>query len=300
MTRRSVRAAEAGSAWLLSAPALVGLLLFVALPFAVAAVVSLTDLRMGSPLAPELLGLEQYRRLLADPTFLRALVNNAVFAIVVVPLQTGLALALALLLDQPLRGRVLFRTLLFLPVVFPLSLISVVWILIYAPGPNGTMNAFLELISLGAWVPQDFLHHPYLALPAIMLTSIWQGTGFQMVILLAGVQSIPGELYEAARIDGAGAWRRFRTVTLPMLRNPLVFVVTVTTIFSFRLYDQVQIMTSGGPRGATTTVMFEAVRAAFERQQVARGTAASVVMFVAVLFVTLLLRRLVRHEEVAR
>jgi multiple sugar transport system permease protein len=300
MTRRSTRGAETRGAWLLSAPALVGLLLFVALPFVVAAVVSLTDLRMGSPLAPDLLGLEQYRRLLTDPTFLRALVNNAIFAIVVVPLQTGLALALALLLDQPLRGRVLFRTLLFLPVVFPLSLISVVWILIYAPGPNGTMNAFLELVTFGAWVPQDFLHHPYLALPAIMLTSIWQGTGFQMVILLAGLQSIPGELYEAARIDGAGAWRRFRTVTLPMLRNPLVFVVTVTTIFSFRLYDQVQIMTAGGPRGATTTVMFEAVRAAFERQQVARGTAASVVMFVAVLCVTVLLRRLVRHEEVAR
>ncbi len=115
MTRRSTRAAEAGSAWLLSAPALVGLLLFVALPFVVAAAVSLTDLRMGSPLAPDLLGLEQYHRLLTDPTFLRALVNNAIFAIVVVPLQTGLALALALLLDQPLRGRVLFRTLFFLP-----------------------------------------------------------------------------------------------------------------------------------------------------------------------------------------
>lgn len=286
-----------GATWILVAPATAGLIAFVAAPFALAAVLSLTDMRMGSPITPDYVGVENYAHLFGDPSFLRALLNNAIFAAVVVPLQTALALALAVLLDRPLRARAVFRTLFFLPVVFPLSLISVTWILIYAPGPNGLMNAALEALTFGAWTPQNFLRDPYLALPAIMLTSIWQGTGFQMVILLAGLQSIPDSLYEAAKIDGAGAWRRFRSVTLPMLRNPLIFVITVTTIFSFRLFDQVQIMTQGGPRGATTTVMFEAVRAAFDRQQVGRGAAASLVMFVAVLVVTVLLRRFARHEE---
>lgn len=238
---------------------------------------SFTSLRLGSPLPLEFVGLDQYVRLFRDEVFVRALSNNIVFTAVVVPLQTALALGLALLLNRPLRGRALFRTLFFMPVVFPLSLVSVVWILIYAPGPEGMLNSLLQLVTLGHWQPRDFLHDPWLALPAIMLTSIWQGAGFQMVVLLAGLQSIPEALYEAARMDGAGRWQRFRHITLPQLRNPLIFVMLVTTILAFRLFEQVQIMTHGGPRHATTTVMYEAVQAAFSQQQVARGAAISVI-----------------------
>ena len=285
------------AAWLFAAPALLGLLLFVALPFVLAFVLAFTNLRLGSPLPLEFVGLEQFRRIFSDPAFLRALLNNAVFALVVVPVQTLLALGLALLLNRRLKGLALFRTLFFMPVVFPLSLVSVVWILIFAPGANGMMNAFLETVTLGAWQPRDFLHDPVLALPAIMLTSVWQGVGFQMVIILAGLQAIPGELYEAAAIDGASRWRRFWHVTLPQLRNTLIFVVLVTTILAFRLFDQVQIMTQGGPRNATTTAMYEAVQAAFARQQVAKGAAITVVLFLIVLLVTVLQRRLVRQER---
>ncbi len=285
------------AAWLFAAPALLGLLLFVALPFVLAFVLAFTNLRLGSPLPLEFVGLEQFRRIFSDPAFLRALLNNAVFALVVVPVQTLLALGLALLLNRRLKGLALFRTLFFMPVVFPLSLVSVVWVLIFAPGANGMMNAFLETVTLGAWQPRDFLHDPVLALPAIMLTSVWQGVGFQMVIILAGLQAIPGELYEAAAIDGASRWRRFWHVTLPQLRNTLIFVVLVTTILAFRLFDQVQIMTQGGPRNATTTAMYEAVQAAFARQQVAKGAAITVVLFLIVLLVTVLQRRLVRQER---
>lgn len=284
-------------ALLLCAPALAGLLLFVAVPFGLALVLAFTNLRLGSPLPTEFVGLRQFQRIFTDPTFNRALLNNTLFALLVVPLQTALALGLALLLHQPLRGRALFRTLLFLPVVFPLSLVAVVWVLIYAPGPDGMLNSFLSLLSLGAWTARDFLHDPHWALAAVMLTSIWQGTGFQMVILLAGLQAIPEQLYEAARMDGAGALARFRHVTLPQLRNPLLFVVLVTTILAFRLFDQVQIMTQGGPLNATTTVMFEAVQAAFIRQQVAAGSAMTVVLFALVLLITLLQRRLARHHR---
>ena len=284
-------------AWLFAAPALLGLLLFVALPFVLAIALSFTNLRLGSPLPLEFVGVEQFRRVLTDPAVLRALLNNGLFALVVVPLQTVLALALALMLNRRLKGLALFRTLFFMPVVFPLSLVAVVWVLIFAPGPNGMMNAMLETVSLGAWASRDFLRDPFLALPAIMLTSIWQGVGFQMVVILAGLQAIPHQLYEAAALDGASRWRQFWHVTLPQLRNTLIFVVLVTTILAFRLFDQVQIMTQGGPRNATTTAMYEAVQAAFARQQVAKGAAITVVMFVVVLLITVVQRRLVKQER---
>jgi multiple sugar transport system permease protein len=282
---------------LFAMPALAGLLIFVAIPFLLAIGLSLTNLRLGSPLPLEFVGLKQFFRLFDDPGFTRALANNMVFTVIVVPLQTILALALALLLHQPLKGRALFRTLFFMPVVFPLSLVSVVWILIYSPGSNGMLNSFLHFVSLGYWQPRDFLHDPWLALPAIMLTSIWQGAGFQMVILLAALQDIPQHLYEAARIDGAGRWQRFLYITLPQLRNTLIFVMLVTTILAFRLFEQVQIMTQGGPRHATTTVMYEAVQAAFTRQQVARGAAITLVFFIVVLLVTLAQRRFARKAH---
>ncbi len=282
---------------LFALPALTGLLIFVVIPFLLAIGLSLTNLRLGSPLPLEFVGLTQFLRLFEDGVFARALVNNILFTVVVVPVQTILALGLALLLNQPLKGQTLFRTLFFLPVVFPLALVSVVWILIYAPGPDGMLNSFLHLFTLGHWQARDFLHDPWLALPAIMLTSIWQGTGFQMVILLAGLQSIPEELYEAARLDGAGRWQRFWHVTLPQLRNTLVFVMLVTTILAFRLFEQVQIMTRGGPNHATTTVMYEAVQAAFSRQQVAKGAAISVIFFLLVLLITFLQRHFARQER---
>lgn len=280
---------------LMALPAAVGLAAFVALPFLLAVGFSLTNLRMGSPLPVEFVGWEQYRRVFADETFRRALLNNALFALGVVPVQTALALALALLLNRAWCLRAVFRTLFFLPVVFPLSLVAVVWVLLLAPGPNGTVNALLEVATLGAWEPRDFLHDPAWALPAIMLTSIWQGVGFQMVILLAGLQAIPGELHEAAALDGAGPWSRLVHVTLPQMRRTILFVVLVTTILAFRLFDQVQVMTRGGPNGATTTAMYEAVQASFSRQQVARASAMTVVLFVLILVLTVLQQRVARR-----
>ncbi|MGD2063929.1 MAG: sugar ABC transporter permease [Nitrospirota bacterium] len=280
----------------MAAPAVLGLVVFVGVPFLAAVVLSFTDERLGSPLATRFVGWEQYRRVLIDPLFHRALANNLYFAAVVVPLQTVAALGLALLLNRRLAGRGLFRTLFFLPVVFPMALVAVVWVLIYAPGPEGTMNAFLRSVTAGGWAPRDFLHDPVWAMPALMLLSIWQGVGFQMVVLLAGLQAIPGELYEAAAVDGAGPWGRFWHVTLPGLRNPLIFVAVVTAILAFRLFDQVRIMTRGGPNGATTTVIFEAVVAAFDRQEVARGAAMTVLFFCIVVVITSVQRRLLRER----
>lgn len=285
------------TAYCLVAPALLGLLVFVLVPFLLALGISFSNLKLGSPLPTEFVGLQQYQRIFQDKVFLHALWNNCLFALVMVPTQTLLALGLALLLNHPLRGMTIFRTLFFMPVVFPLSLVAVIWILIFAPGPNGLMNVFLELLTFGIWTERDFLHDPALALPAIMLTSLWQGVGFQMVIILAGLQSIPAILYEAAQVDGANRWYQFCHVTLPQLRNTLIFVVLLTTILSFRLFDQVQIMTQGGPNNATTTVMYESVNAAFSRQQVAQASAMTVILFLVVLVLTILQRRTARQER---
>ena len=286
------------NAWLFALPALLGLFCFVLIPFLLAVVLSFTNLRLGSPLPTEFIGFTQYQRIMADTAFLHALKNNMLFALIAVPLQTGLALMLALLINQPLRGMSLFRTFFFMPVVFPLSLIAVVWILLFAPGPQGTLNSMLDVITLGIWQPRDFLHDPHWALPAITLTSIWQGVGFQMVILLAALQAIPAALYEAASVDGATKRQQLLYITLPQLRNALIFVVLVTTILAFRMFDQVQIMTQGGPLYATTTVMYETVNTAFASQQVAKGAAMTVVFFTIVLLLTLLQRAIIKQEKV--
>ncbi len=295
-TRKRLRT-ESTWGWIMAIPALAGLILFIAVPFGLAAVLSLTNLRMGSPLPTEFIGVEQFRRILTARSFQRALLNNGLFTLVVVPLQTTLALVLALLLNQRLKGMAIYRTLFFMPVVFPMALVAVVWKLIYAPGPNGLMNAFLETVTFGAFTPQDYLNHPVLALPALMLLSIWQGVGFQMVVVLAGLQGIPEELYESAAIDRANAWSQFWHVTLPQLRNPLIFTAMVTTILAFRVFDQVEILTQGGPVNATTTVMYEAVRAAFERQQIGQASAMTVIFFLLVLVFTWIQHSLARQER---
>lgn len=288
------RRQEEVAAWLMVAPALLGLLFFVALPLLLCFGLSFTNLRMGSPHPTGWVGLDQYRSLLADPQMTQALLNNLTFAALVVPLQTGLALLVAILLNGP--DLKLFRTLFFLPVVFPMSLVAVIWELLYGPGPGGPINAALTFLSAGHWQPCDFLHQRWLAWPALMLLSVWQGLGLQMVILLAALQGVPPGLYEAARLDGAGPWACFLHITLPQIRNSLIFTALMTTILSFRVFDQVQILTEGGPSGATTTLMYAVVVAAFERLQVGRASAITVIFFAIVVGVSVVQRGLARQE----
>lgn len=292
--------------WLFAAPALALLALFLALPLVLAVALSLTSYRLNAPphVGWSWVGLAHYAELAADAGFLRALGNNLYFAAVVVPVQTVLALAVAVALDRPLRAGAAFRACFFLPVVYPMALVSVVWGLIYAPGPDGLLNLALHALSGGTWTAPatwSVLDSPRWAMPAIMALSIWQGMGFQTVILLAGLQGIPAELHEAAMIDGAGRWRRFLHVTLPGLRGPLAFTVLVTTIFAFRLFDQVRILTpDGGPGGATATVMLEIVRAAqAPRGAIGAASAMTVVFFAIVCALALVQRRLARRREAA-
>ncbi|MFW6203874.1 MAG: carbohydrate ABC transporter permease [Actinomycetota bacterium] len=281
--------------WLFSAPGLVLLAVFLVTPFLLAAYLSFTNERLISPLPTRWVGLDNYATTLSDPTFWAAVGNNVVFVAIVVPVQTTFALWLAVLVNSRIRGRVVFRSVYFLPVVTVMAAAAVIWTLLL--NPNGLINAVMETVTFGAFAP-DWLNSTTWALPAIMIVSIWQGVGFQMVILLAALQDVPGELYEAAALDGAGTWQQFRNVTLPGIRNGLIFVVTVTTILAFRLFDQVWIMpqTPGGPLDATRTMMLEMVETGYGQQQVGRGSAIAVIFFLIVLLITLVQRRLIREE----
>jgi multiple sugar transport system permease protein len=287
----------------MTAPALGGLIAFVAVPFVYAVVLSFYNLRLGSPQPATFFGLENYRRLFTDPDlsgpFLRALFNNLTFALVVVPLQTGLALTIALLLNRKLKGIGVFRAFFFMPVVFPMALVAVVWRLILARSDQGMLNALLSHLTFGHWGAFDWLGSAATAMGSVIALSVWQGVGFQMVIILAGLQAIPTELYEAARMDRATRWQQFRHVTIPGLRNTLVFVAMLTSVLAFRVFDQVYILVRGGGlnEDASRTVMYQAVTTAFDNGNIGRASAITVIFFLIVTALTLVQRRIVRPES---
>lgn len=293
--RRSNNNQESLTAWLFSAPALGLLALFLAVPFGMAIYFSFTNYRLGSPLPTRFVGFDNYVAIMTDPTFLQAFGNNVVFALVVVPVQSALALGLAILINQRIRGIAFFRAIFFAPVVLGGAIISTVWAVLMDPR-YGLLNAVLGFFTFGQ-VRLEWLNNPSTAMASIILICIWGSVGLQMVILLAGLQDVPSELYEAASLDGANAWQQFVAVTLPSVRNTLVFVVTMTTIFAFRLFDQVYVLTNGGPLGSTNTMLLELVSTGYDRQLIARACAIAVVFFISVIAFTLLQRRFVRERE---
>jgi len=253
------------------------------IPFFIAVYFSFTNERLvAGPLPMHFVGLSNYLQMLGDESLHRALLNNSLFGMIVVPIQTGLSLFLAILVNQKIRGVAVFRTIYFSPVVTPLAVVAVTWSFLYNPG-QGVINDFIKAISFGHLGPYNWLNDVRLALPAIMLLSIWQGVGFQMVVYLAGLQAIPEYLFEAARVDGSGKWQQFWHITLPQLRNSTIFVLIATTIISFKLYTQVEVMTQGGPQNATATVVWYLVHESVSNVRVGYASAVGVVFFFIVL-----------------
>lgn len=286
------------TAWAFAAPALILLLIFLIIPFFIAIYFSLTNERLVSgPLPTNFVGLGNYIQMLGDDSLHRALLNNSLFGMIVVPVQTSLALFLAILINREMRGVTVFRTIYFSPVVTPMVVVAVVWSFLYNPG-QGLINELIKAISFGHLGPYNWLSNTELALPAIMLLSIWQGVGFQMVVYLAGLQGIPESLYEAARVDGAGGWHQFWYITLPQLRNTTIFVLIATTILSFKLYTQVEVMTQGGPENATATVVWYMVHQSIRNVRVGYASAVAVVFFLILLMrVIPVLRSVIMTEE---
>jgi multiple sugar transport system permease protein len=276
-------------------PAAVLVLTFLIIPILLTFTLAFTNARLISPQPARFIGLENFIRLFGSDTFWASLRNTVIFAIVIVPIQSSLALCLAVLINVKMRGVNFFRTIYFLPVVTSIVVVSILWLFLYQP--NGLINALLARVGIQG---PDWLGNPNTALFAIIMLSMWQAVGFHMVIWLSGLQTIPGELYEAASIDGASPWQQFLHVTWPGLRQTRTFILITITIAAFALFSQVNIMTQGGPLDATTTLVFQAVRTGFQQQQTGYASAISLVFFVLVLIVSLIQRYLTRDKEVRR
>ena len=282
-------------ALLMLIPAGVLIIAFLIIPILLTFGLAFTNARLISPQPARFTGLENFVRLFGSDTFWASLRNTMIFAVVIVPVQSAIALGLALLINVKTRGVNFFRTVYFLPVVTSIVVVSILWLFLYQP--NGLINAMLAKVGVQG---PDWLGNPNTALFAIIVLSIWQAVGFHMVIWLSGLQTIPGELYEAASIDGAGAWQQFANVTWPGLRQTRTFILITITIAAFALFTQVNVMTDGGPLDATTTLVYQAVRTGFQQQQTGYAAAISLVFFILVLIVSLIQRYLTRDKDVRR
>lgn len=229
-----------------------------------------------------------------DVVFWKSLRNTLMFVLVVAPVQGGLALCLALLINQRLRAINIYRAIYFMPVVVSIVVVSLLWRFLYAE--EGLLNSILGALSFGIFEGRDWLGNPDTALGAIKAMSIWQAVGFHMVIWLSGLQTISPTLYEASSIEGASKWQTFRYVTWPGLRNTAVLVLIVITMQAFALFAQIDVMTNGGPLDSTTTVVFQAVERGYGKQDISGGASISVILFLIVLTISLIQRYLTREK----
>ena len=292
--RRLPRRAVAGYAFV--APALIFLLLFALGPFVFTVYVSLHDWNMLTPVETmPWRGLENYRYLLFDdPLFRETFRNSVVFALANVIVTTVLSLALALLLNGQVRMRGLWRAIYFLPYVTSSIAISIVWSNLYHPS-YGLFNGVLSLFGFPA---QRFTSSVEQAMPSMVAVAVWLGVGYYMILFLAGLQAIGLDVYEAAKVDGANAWDRFRSITLPLLRPTLLFVGVVSTLASLQVFDLPFVLTNqGGPVNATNTVVLYMYQTAFNFTRMGRATAMAVLLFLVVLIITLVQLRLLREHE---
>ncbi|MBO9539023.1 sugar ABC transporter permease [bacterium] len=286
---------EAIAGYVFLLPYLVLLAVFVGWPIGYALWLSFHSYDLFS--APRWVGIENYRFLLNEPDFRIALRNTTLYTLVVVSCQTALALFLAVLMDRRIRGKDLFRVTLFLPSVTSSVAISLIFLFIFFK--NGVLNQLLAILHLDrllAWlglsVPVDWLGDVHTALGAIMAQNVWSTAGFFMVVFLAGLQDIPEALYEAARLDGAGTWAQFRHVTLPLLKPTTFYVATVGLIGCFQVFDQVFIMTSGGPLKSTLTIAYLLYQEAFMNFNMGYACAIAFVLATLIFGCTMLQRRL--------
>ena len=241
-------------------------------------------------------GKSRWVLLAGDAVFMRSVINTFFFAAVIVPGQAGLGLLLALLVNQRFKGVNIFRTIYFMPVVVSIVVVSILFRFIY-DGDTGLANSALSFLTGGRFKPVDWLASPSTAMPAIMVMSAWQAVGIHMVLWLSGLQTIPETLYEAASIDGANTWQKFIYVTWPGLRNTAVFILVTITIAALGLFTQIDVMTQGGPLDSTTTVIYQAVQKGYKMQDIAYGSAISVVFFIFVLSIALFQRYLTREKD---
>jgi multiple sugar transport system permease protein len=274
-------------ALLFVSPALVVILFFFLLPAAAAFILSLTDFdiyAIGDVHNVRLVGLTNYTDLLHNARFWRALINTIYFTLVGGPLQVIVSLGAALLLNaKAARWKPLFRTIFFTPVVTTIVAVAIVWKYLYHPR-FGLFNRALALLHIA---PIDWLGDTHWAMPAIILLSVWKTFGYTMIIFVAGLQAIPEELYESARIDGANWWQQFRHVTVPMLAPTFLFVGVITAISALQFFAEPYVMTRGGPLDATLSMVMLMYEQGFRWWNMGNGAAIAFVLFLFIIIGTI-------------
>jgi multiple sugar transport system permease protein len=240
------------------------------------------------------IGLGNYAHMLQDEIFWNSLRNTISFALLVGPSILALAMMLALLLNHEFRGGGLFRTIFYFPNILSVAVIGIIFVAVFRSEPAGFVNAILESLGIESI---RFLTSPEIAMYLVALTTVWWEVGFYMLILLAGLQGIPSQLYDAAKVDGANNLQLFRHITLPGLRRPLVFVIILIIISSFQVFGQVDVMTGGGPAGSTRTLMYYMFQRAFTSFQLGYGSAIAFTLFVFLFVVSFVQLKLGSVEE---
>jgi putative chitobiose transport system permease protein len=269
-------------------PALIVLGLSVFWPAFQAFYLSFTKYEYDLTQAPQWVGFANFQRLWADPVFWRTLGNTLLYLIGVVPILVVVPLGLALLVNQKLRGISWFRASFYTPVVISMVVAGIAWKWLYAE--NGLFNQLLNQLGLEAGIP--WLTSPYWAIFSVMVVTVWKGLGYYMVIYLAGLQSIPAELYEAAAIDGSDGYLKHWDITVPLMRPYLVLVAVISAISATKVFEEVYIMTQGGPRNSSKTVVYYLYEQAFSDLEISYACTIGLVLFLVILGLSILNLRL--------
>ena len=286
-----LRLQEALAAYVFLAPAALIFAAFIIFPVLFSFYLSLTRWNLLEP-RKAFVGLENYLTLLRDPVFSRALLNTLYFAAGSIPLSMVLALAVALLLNQKVRGMAAYRVAYFSPMVTSTVAIAVVWMWIFDPY-NGVANYALSLVGVP---PLRWLFDPGWAMPALIIMRVWQTLGYNVVVYLAGLQNVPETYYEAARIDGASPWSLFRSITLPLLSPSTFFILVMSIISSFQVFAQIHVMTQGGPLQSTTVIVYYIYQHAFEGYRMGYSSAMAFVLFAVIFSLTLVQMKWVQRR----
>jgi multiple sugar transport system permease protein len=297
MVDRSGERSQRRAGWMFVAPALILIAIFFVVPVVASLGLSLTDFdiyAIADPRNTRFVALHNYVALFQNPLFWTALGNTFYFALVGGPLTVAASVGAALLVNARLTPfKSFFRTVYFVPFVTTLVAVAVVWRYLYHPR-YGLINYVLNALHFNSI---DWLGDPRWAMPAIIVMAVWKNFGYNMLICIAGLQSIPDELYEAAALDGASGWQRFVHVTLPMLRPTLVFVVVVTMIGYFQLFAEPYVMTAGGPLQKTTSLVLLMYEEGFRWWRMGNAAAMAFVLFAVIAAGSLIQRRIERHGE---
>ncbi|MFD3640612.1 carbohydrate ABC transporter permease [Streptomyces griseus] len=294
--RKPSMGVQSAAGWLFSTPFLVLFTVFMAFPILATLVMSFTDFGLRNVTRPweaEFIGFENYVNLFGDEKFLKSLFNTGYFVVVGAPLTIGIGLVVAVLLNNGIdRARTFFRVGFYAPVVTTIVAVAVVWRFVLDPSDGLIAGLFSEV----GWTAPDFLGSETLAMPSLIVMAVWRNVGTVMVLFIAGLQAIPTEVREAAKLDGASVWQEFRSITVPLLRPTVLYATVITTIGYLNVFEEPFVMTQGGPSDSTLTVSLNMYREGFNFFHMGYASAMAYVLFVVIMGITVLQLRLLKDN----